>query len=51
MERHLLCLTRVAVGFAPEGSFVLRIPFIRFHAALEATQVVVQRNARHVSYH
>lgn len=48
MEKHRLCLTTTVVGFAPVATFAQRILFIRFHAALEATQVAVQGNAHHV---
>lgn len=48
METNRLCLTKIVVGFAPVGSFAPRILFIRFLAALEATQAVEQRNAHHV---
>ena len=48
MEKHRLCLTTTVVGFAPVATFAQRILFIRFLAALEATQAVEQRNAHHV---
>lgn len=51
MEKHRAYITRIVAAFAPEGSFAQRIPSILCLVALEALQVVVQRNALLVKSH